>query len=401
MKKQLQTLSMLIALMGFVVFTHAQNVEISLEKSIVIALSNNKGLLSSKQQIERSKKLEGTAYSIDKTDIYYSFDQNNISPNNLALHVFGISQTVKFPSFYASQKKFLQQETQLAQLNYQIDENQLIKELTKAYYTISHWNEMVKSYIYLDSIYKKFADAALRKFELGESDKLEWLLAQSKSKEVSITLYHSQMNHEKSIVQFNKWIQSDTMYTIVSESLKNIPLIPLDTLNNPQLMYLLEKQKLSDDVLNLNQKSLLPDVKFSAFQGNNNGVLPNRYYGIQAGLAVPLFYGADRSKIQASRMGILIQQYEIENYTTKLSANYGALLTELMAYKSGVDYFNEYGKVLFDETVYNAKKAFEAGQIDYLQYVNLMDHANTIKVNYLQNDFFYNLTVIEANFIMN
>ena len=401
MKNQLQTLCISILFMGFGTFTQAQNIEISLEKSIVLALSNNKGLLSSKQQIERTKRLEGTAYSIDKTDIYYSFDQNNIAPNNLALHVFGLSQTIKFPSFYASQKKFLQHETQLAQLNYQIDEQKLIKELTKAYYTISHWNEMVKAYSYLDSIYKSFADAALKKFELGESDKLEWLLAQSKSKEVSITLFHSQMNYEKSIVQFNKWIQSNSIYTVDKGALNNVSLIPLDTLNNPQLMFLHEKQKLAENELNVNQKSLLPDVKFSAFQGNNNGFLPNRYYGIQAGLAVPLFYGADRSRIQASRMGLLIQQNEINDFTTQLSSNYEALITDLMAYKSGIDYYYEYGKVLFDETVHNANKAFEAGQIDYLQYVNLMDHANTIKVNYLQNDFFYNLTVIEANFIMN
>ena len=77
------------------------------------------------------------------------------------------------------------------------------------------------------------------------------------------------------------------------------------------------------------------------------------------------------------------------------------LLNELNAYKSGIDYFNDFGKKLFSETMLNANMAYKAGEIDYLQYISLLDYANTIKLNYLQNNFFYNLTVIEANNILN
>ena len=34
---------------------------------------------------------------------------------------------------------------------------------------------------------------------------------------------------------------------------------------------------------------------------------------------------------------------------------------------------------------------FNVSEIDYLEYITLLDHANTIKMNYLQNNFFYNL----------
>jgi len=49
----------------------------------------------------------------------------------------------------------------------------------------------------------------------------------------------------------------------------------------------------------------------------------------------------------------------------------------------------------------NAEKAYNAGEIDYMHYVNLLENAFTIKTTYLQNLYAYNLTVIEANYMLN
>jgi cobalt-zinc-cadmium resistance protein CzcA len=400
-KTDLSKAPVIIVLLGLTSFSQAQNVEITLGNAIDFGIKNNKGLQSSKNQVELNRQLEGTAYSIDKTDIYYNFDQNNIAPNNIALNVFGISQTIKFPTFYSSQKRVLEQQTNVAESRYQIDEQLIRKEIAKAYYTASHWKEMLSSYQYLDSIYKKFASAALKRYEVGETNNLELLLAQSKSKEIGVSLFQSQMNYEKSIVQLNKWIQSDTVFTITNDLIQNVSLIPLDTLNNPSLQYLNQSIILSEKQFDVNKKNLMPDLSIGAFQGSNNGISSNRYYGVQAGIAIPLFYGADKAKIEASKTEILVKQNDLENYSTIIQANYQTLISELMAYKSGIDYYNDFGEKLFSETLLTANKAYKAGEIDYLQYITLIDHANTIKQNYLHNKFFYNLTVIEANNILN
>lgn len=351
---------------------HAQNVEVTLEQAIVLGVKNNRGLQSSKNQVEMNKQLEGTAYSIDKTDIYYSFDQNNIAPNNLPLKVFGINQVVKFPTFYSSQKKALRQQSIIAESRYQMDEQFIKKEISKAYYTLSHWKEMVSNYQYLDSVYKRFADAALQKHNTGETNNLELLLAEAKSKEIGLSLYQSQMNYEKSLVQLNKWIQSDTVYTISTIAIENISLMPLDTINNPLLQYLNQSIILSERQLTVNKRNLLPDLKIGAFQGSNNGIGTTRYYGIQAGIAVPLFYGADKAKIQASKTDVLMKQNNYDNYSIQIQANYEALLSELMAYRNGIDYYIDFGDKLFSQTLLNANEAFKAGEIDYLQYHHIV-----------------------------
>lgn len=400
-KVDINKASLLFIFISLGTFSQAQNVEISLEKAIEFGVTNNKGLQSSKKQVVMNKQLEGSAYAIDKTDIYYNFDQNNIATNNSPLNVFGISQTIKFPTFYSSQKNVLKQQTSVAEQKYQIDEQILKKEISKAYCTVSHWQQMVNNYSYLDSVYQKFADAANQRFEVGETNNLELLLAQSKSKEIGVTLFQSKMNYESSIVQLNKWIQSDTIFTVSKKMQSNIALIPLDTLNNPLIQYLNQSIMLSEKQLDVTKKSLLPDLKLGLFQGINNGDSPNRFYGIEAGISIPLFYRADKAKIQASKTEILIKQNDFENYSIQIESNFQGLSNELKAYKSGIDYYNDFGKKLATETLLNANIAYKAGEIDYLQYITLLDHANTIKLNYLQNYFFYNLTVIEANNILN
>ena len=400
-KNRLNKVSMLLIFIGLGGVSQAQNVEISLEKAIETAIANNKGLQASKQQIDKSKQLEGTAFNIDKTDIYYSFDQNNIAQNNSPLNVFGISQAIKFPTFYSSQKEVLKQQTNHSEYLYQLDEQSIKKELSKAYYTAAHWQEMVKNYSYLDSVYQKFAIAAKLKFEVGETNKLEHLIAQSKSKEIGVTLYQSKMNYQKSIVQLNKWIQSDTVFTVLKGKKAMVNLMPLDTANNPLLQYLNQSILLSERQLDANKKNLLPDLKLGVFQGSNDGSTPNRFYGFEAGIAIPLFYGSDKAQIQASKTEILIKKNELENSSIQIQANYQVLMNELKSYKKGVDYFTDFGQGLYTETLLNANKGYQAGEIDYLQYITLLDYANTIKINYLQNYFFYNLTVIEANNILN
>ena len=71
-----------------------------------------------------------------------------------------------------------------------------------------------------------------------------------------------------------------------------------------------QKPVLSEQQLKLSKHGLLPDLNLGLFQGSNNGASPNRYYGFQAGIAIPLFYGADKAKIQAIQTEILMKEHE-------------------------------------------------------------------------------------------
>jgi heavy metal efflux system protein len=308
---------------------------------------------------------------------------------------------VRFPTFYGMQRTTLRTKEQLASSVVEQTELRLRKEVTNAYQTILFWRYMVKNYEHLDSIYKRFSEAASRRLEAGESNSLEALTAQTKQKEIEIQLTQSRLNAERAELQLNKWIQSDTLYTAASDDLQPMLISELDTLSNPSFKYLELSHLLAEQTLKLNKQAMLPDLKFGIFQGTNNGTGTTRYMGVQAGLAIPLFFGADKARIAASKTEISIRQNEYDDYRLRFLADYQSLLADAATYLEGVQYYKDFGAKLNQETLITATKAYEAGEIDFLQYALLLENATKIQTTYLHNLYFYNITVTEANYLLN
>ncbi len=400
-KNLVPKVSILVLLLVLPNFLKAQETPISLGKALELAMENNKKIQASNQYVTQNQQLQKTSFNLDKTSIYYSFDQNNIAPNNLALNVFGINQSIRFPSFYSAQKKVLETQTDLAKSQLGMNEQMVKKEVTASYQSVLFWREMTKNYSYLDSIYRQFSNAAKRKFDTGESNNLEMLTAQTKQKEIELLLISSQSNYEKSLRQLNAWIQDLQTYSALDSEFNTLTINTLDTASNASTKYYQYQKVLAEQFLQLQKRNALPDIQLGVFQGVNRGPTPNNYFGIQAGIAVPLFYGADKARIQAAKTGVVLQEKELENQKTQLLAKYETLLLDASTYLQGVDYYDSFGKNLATETLINANKAYQAGEIDFLQYTQLLENANSIKISYLQNIYYYNLTVTEANYILN
>lgn len=383
------------------IISQAQDREIELETAVEIALENNLGLKASQQRIDQSEQLIGSAIDIDKTELFYSKDQNNLAPNNLALNVWGIQQNLQFPTVYGAQKKVMQNKSQLVKDEFQMDQYFLTKEVSKSYYEIIYWQEMLKNYIYLDSLYSQFQHAAGRRFDQGESNYLEKLTADTKRKEISLMLNQIKERINRSYIELNQWLQADTEYRVVEEKLKRIPLNPLDSANHPVVNYYADAMNLSASNYKLEKQRLLPDLNLSVFQGMNNGVGRQTYSGFHVGVALPLWFGYQKSKIEAANIQTKIIASARNNYLLQLRSKYNALLSDLRQFEEELIYYEETGKKLSEETLLHANKAYQNGEINFLQYTQFLENAKTIESNYLRYLFQYNETVLEANYLMN
>lgn len=275
------------------------------------------------------------------------------------------------------------------------------KEVSKAYYEIVYWQRMLGNYRYMDSLYTTFEYAANRKFEQGESNYLEKLTAETKKKEVSLQLHQIRESIKKSYILFNQWLQSDSSYIVNDEMFERIALTPLDTAGHPALKYFADAKNLSDRELFLERQKLLPDLNVSVFQGTNNGAGTQSYLGFQVGVAIPIWYGAQKSKINASKTEASILTSESENYKIQLTSKYMALQSDLLKHEEGLNFYESTGKKLSEETLFHAVKAFQNGEINFLQYTQLLENAISIETNYLTTLFQYNMTALEANYLMN
>ncbi len=387
-------LFMLLPLLGT-----AQKQEITVEQALEIALENNNALKASANKVTQSKQLMGNAINIDKTQIYYHYDENNIAENGEPLKVFGISQSIQFPTIYGAQRKVEKQKTKLSLQEYKINERLLKKEVYSAYYNVIYRTNVVLRYKFLDSLYQQFSKAANKRYEVGETNLLEKLTAETKQKEISLLLSQSEENVIKSYTELHEWLQTDTTY-IITDQIAPLLKLSAENLNeHPGLQYFETAKELSETSLSLERQYLLPDLEFSIFQGTNNGLNAQNYTGFQAGISVPLWFGANKSKINAAKTQTMIIDNEYENYKIQLNSKYKRLLSDLKKYEEAVNYYNNTGQNLSYELTVNASKSFQHGEIDFLQFVQLLQSATTIEINYLQNLFDYNNTILEINYL--
>jgi len=382
------------------ILAQSQNKKITVDEAISIAMQNNSGLKATEQKIEQGKQLQGSAIDIEKTTIYYNKDLNNIAPNNLPLNVWGVSQTIQFPTVYGAQRKVTKGQTQLMADQYILDKLLVTKEVSKAYYEIVYWQQMLKNYRSLDSVYISFEHAANRRYTQGESNYLEKLTAQTKRKEVSLKLNEIHESIKKSYSNLNRWLQTETAYTVEQDSLIQLSLTPIDTLDHPALSYYADALMLSNQRVSLEKQKLLPDLNASVFQGTNDGTGQQTYSGFQVGIALPIWFGYQKSKISAAKTGAYILQLESENYKTQLIAKYEALYSDLRQFDKRIKYYRTTGKKLTSETLFHAIKAYQNGEINFLQFTQLIENAQSIESSYLTTLFQYNMTVLEANYLM-
>ena len=399
-KVNLKALSVLL-LFFLPFFGSAQQQPLSAEQVVQMAMENNNFLQASAKKVNQSEQLMGSAFNLDKTQVYFNSDQNNIAENGLPLKVFGVSQSLQFPTIYGAQRKVEKQKVALTTQQYRINERILIKEVSSAYYNVVYSNNLVKQYTFLDSLYGQFAKAAKKRFEVGETNLLEKLTAETKQKEIAIALSQAREDVFKAYTMLNQWVQTDSAITVSEDVLPRLELKEFTLADHPGLMYYNSAENLAKTSLSLERQKLLPDLHLSVFQGTNNGVNAKNYNGFQVGIAVPLWFGANKSKINAAKTETLIIANEYENYKIQLQSKYDALLSDVKKYQETVDYYETAGRALSKELTTTASKAFQNGEIDFLQYVQLLESAKNIEINYLQNLNKYNNTVLELNYLTN
>lgn len=397
-KKQAFTM---LAILLVPIFGMAQNKTFTAEQAVQMALKNNSGLQASSKKVDQAKQMVGTAFNIDKTSIYYNYDQNNIAENGDPLKVFGISQSIQFPTIYGAQRKVEKQKVAMSGQQYKLHERQLIKEVYTAYYNVVYSNNLVKQYTFLDSLYSQFSRAANKRYEVGETNLLEKLTAETKQKEISLQLSQSRESVLKAYTFLQKWVQSDSVFTVGDSEMPRLKLQEWNVAENPGIRYFEASKALSKTALSLERQRLLPDLQFSVFQGTNSGLNAKQYAGFQAGVAIPLWFGANKSKINAAKTETMIMDNEFENYKIQLESKYRALLSDLKKFEEAVNYYDQTGKNLSNELISNASKAFQSGEIDFLQYVQLLESSKSIEINYLQNLYAYNSTILEINYLTN
>ncbi|KGL61975.1 CusA/CzcA family heavy metal efflux RND transporter [Polaribacter sp. Hel1_85] len=388
--------SVLIILFSFTV--NAQQKSLTIDEVIALTIENNANLKASSLKVDASKALMGSAFDFDKTSIYYNYDENNLAINNLPLKIFGIAQDFKFPTVYFANKKVHKAKNIIEKANYNIKLEEIKRDVYLSYYNLSYAKNKVKIYRFLDSLYQNFTKVATRRFELGETNYLEMITAKSKQKQLQTLFRQSQQEVILHYEQLKQVVQVD--HIAIEESiLIKLPLKNISKENNVGLQYFEDSKTYYKALLQQEKQQLLPDLSVEYFQGRNN-TLNNSIEGYQFGIKIPLLFGGKSSKIKASKIATEIVEEQQNDYKAKLFAAYNKLLAKLKQHEDAVSYYETQGKSLSHEIIKTAEISFKNGEIDFFQYIQSIENATEIELNYLDNLQMYNQTVIAINYLI-
>ena len=376
----------------------AQDKVYTLDELKALAFENNLGLKTAEYAVDEAEAMTGTAFDFDKTSVYYFYDENNLAFNNEVLEVVGVQQDFLFPTVYFARKKVGKTRAAMAESGYDIRKLQVERELMSAYNDLLYHEERESIYNSLDSLYERFAYAAKRRFELGESNYLENVTAKAKHKEITAELLQIKEDIEKGLILLHAIVQTEEGFSVKTEPLSELGVGQLDLENNPFLEYSKNRELNQQAEYRLKKQQLLPDISLEYFTSINPS-FDQPFQGFQAGLKIPILFNGKAAGIKSARISRNRSTLDRIQDKIKLEAKYNVLLTELEKQADLLQYYKNEGASLSEEILRAANLGYQNGELDFFQYIQSIENAKEISLSHLKSLYNYNQTVIKINYL--
>ena len=410
--KTLPICLLVIAGSSFFTTANAQPIKkINLSQAVQMALDSNLSVRSSAYQIDVQKNLKGASWDIPKTSVEGQFGQfNSYTKDNS----YTISQSFAFPTVYMNQSKLAKANVKSSEWQMKISEIGIATQVKQVYWQLAYLQSKKRLFDYQDSLYSGFYRAAELRAKVGETNRLEMINARSQSMEVKNLLQQVTADlviyNEKLRTLLNTKLSVSPLDTV----LQRINFSPTDDslmfVSNPSVGYAQQQIEVSHFEKKLEAGRMLPDFSIGYFSQTMQGVqevngIPrtfgagDRFTGIQAGIAIPLWCAPYTSKTKAAKVKELISRIDAENFSKSLSGNYKSLMGEFTKYRNSIEYYEKQAVPEAGLIIDQATRSYKAGAMDYLDYILNLGRAIAIKQNYLDALNNYNQTIISIEFI--
>ena len=395
---------------GFINSTYAQtkSTDIDLKSAIQIALKKNLSVQNSRLNQQASEQLQSSAYDLAKTNISADYGKVNSASNDTRI---GISQTFSFPTVYSNQQKTLKANYLASQAQTKLTEQEIRSNVRLLFYEYAVLTERKKLLLYADSVFRIFETKSNLRFEKGEANILEKTAALSQRQQISNQLAILNKDLNINLKQFNFFLQDSVQYVPEVDNLKVpsslaltdtigiIPTLPaVELAKNLQdaarFKWETEKSKmLPDFTIGYNNQSLIGTQMVGEKEQYFSG--KNRFSYFSVGVGVPLFFKAHNSRTFAAKLDWDKQRKQVELTSLQLQTELGNATEQVVKFHESLQYYENQAIKNADIIIRAADEQFESGEINYLQWVMLLNQGITIKSEYISAISNYNQATIQ------
>ena len=381
---------------------------ITLQAAMDTAIKNNLQVKNEQLKTQYLQRLIKTAKAIPLTGVTAEAGQINSIYTDTK---FGVSQSFSFPKVYISQKELLQQEWIAGLLHVTVKEAELKKQVAHVFYTIIYMEEKKQLLQYADSLYAAFYKKAELRLAKGETNLLEKASAETQLGQIRLQLSQLQQDADILQIQFQYLLNTTAILTPVSKGYKIESTSIVDSAllrEHPALKAILQQHTIADALVQLEKSKLLPQMSLGysnmSIQGtgadNKLYASSRRFSSVQLGVGIPIFAKAQKEKISSA---VLNRRVAESNYTVGLQTLQNEYQTAIAQYNNqqqAVQYFES--KALKNAALITAtaNQQLAGGAINYLDWVQLIHQATTVKSDYIEAIKSLNLSVIQLHYLI-
>jgi heavy metal efflux system protein len=382
---------------------------ISLKAAIDTALKNNLQVKNEQLKAQYQQLLISTATTLPKTMVLADAGQINSIYTDTK---FGIAQTFSMPKVYARQKDLLQQEWKSSLIAVTVKEAQLKRQVAQLFYMILYVAQKKELLQNIDSLYAAFYKKAALRLAKGESNILEKASAETQLGQITMQLIQLQQDMEILQLQFQLLLNTTNVFVPENKMYKNELTAIGDTAslkNHAALQLIQQQQNIATATIQMEKSKLLPDWTLGYNNTSIKGTgADNKTYGagqrfssIQVGVGIPIFAKAQKAKVNSAKF---FQQLAESNYSVglqSLKTEYEVAIAQYRKHLATVQYFETSALKNAELITTTANQQLATGNINYLEWVQVINQATTVKNDYVEAVKNLNQSIIELNYFTN
>jgi cobalt-zinc-cadmium resistance protein CzcA len=259
-------------------------------------------------------------------------------------------------------------------------------------------------------MFADFLTKAELKFNKGESNILEKTTAENQRGQIQLQL--KQLKQDVGIVKLQFKLLLNTNSDVVPDESeqKQEALLNADASRfkqHPRIKLLEQDQQISRMTTKLQRSKLLPDISVMYNNMTMKGVgadnvlynYSQRFQSAQVGLGIPLFFGSQKAKINSSRAFELMAAANYQAGLQQMQTDYFQAISRFDAATESLKYYETKGLQNATVIVKTASRQFSNGEINYLEWVILMNQAITIQNEHINALKAFNESAIQLNYL--
>jgi cobalt-zinc-cadmium resistance protein CzcA len=368
----------------------AQTNPLQLNDALQLAIKNYPTIQQASLQTKQQQALTKTATVLDPFNI-----NSNLGQMNSKLFDYNVGVAQGFRVTNSANRKLLNQNVTVAKSFEEVTKNELIKNVSNAYY---NWLYSWQQYNLLVETDKVFADYE----KYAESNRLEKISASLQRKELKNQLAQANTQVVYYLAELQKWTKSNENYTAPSkyEALPEISLTDSTLVKDHPILKYLQQQIIARElVVKAEKAKAIPSFNLG-FNGQSLDKEKPFYYG-SVGINIPLFRNGIKARSQAAEIETQIAKKELEKSQQELETIYLQQFEQQKQYLEQLNYYKAEGLPMAESIITSAQRLYKSGDIGYIEYAQNLKDANKIKTDYLTVLNNYNQTVINIQYLIN